>query len=222
MDKIEQSMIDGLITALAAKLGLTGGTLTGDILIDKSTPKLTLDKSASGQINQIMGLTAAKNRWSLELGNAVPESGSNAGSNFAISRMNDAGTYVDIPFEINRASGDILTKGRKLIEYINNGNGEALRFFDGTQVTWRQSAHGSRAPNQVHNDSYTFPAAFATGQIPVIVGSVAEYGNTSAGGAQFTTLEATANNTTGWLRGKFDYTGNLTYTTRWMAIGRWY
>jgi hypothetical protein len=48
--------------------------------------------------------TAADRRW--ETGaDATAESGSNAGSNFAIARYNDAGTLLGTPLAINRATG---------------------------------------------------------------------------------------------------------------------
>lgn len=48
-----------------------------------------------------------KGRWFIGAGSGA-EGGSNAGSRFSIYRLNDAGSYIDTPFEINRANGNTL------------------------------------------------------------------------------------------------------------------
>jgi hypothetical protein len=55
------------------------------------------------------GLVAMSNgipRWSMDLGDAAPESTGNAGSNFYIRRYNDAGAQLGLSISINRAVGD--------------------------------------------------------------------------------------------------------------------
>lgn len=66
---------------------------------------------ADGQSKQIVIYRAGTfrdktARWSIS-GNATLESGSNAGSDFQISRFNDAGSFIDSPFFINRATGSV-------------------------------------------------------------------------------------------------------------------
>lgn len=70
-----------------------------------SNAEIYLSKAASGSSSYIYGRTGTAIRWVLALGDATGESGSNAGSNFALYRYNDAGTYVDAPLSINRATG---------------------------------------------------------------------------------------------------------------------
>lgn len=70
-----------------------------------SNAEIYLSKAASGSSSYIYGRTGTAIRWVLALGDAAGESGSNAGSNFALYRYNDAGTYVDAPLSINRATG---------------------------------------------------------------------------------------------------------------------
>jgi hypothetical protein len=48
-----------------------------------------------------------KVRWAMSANNSA-ETGSNAGSNFAFMRYNDAGGYIDTPLQINRANGRIF------------------------------------------------------------------------------------------------------------------
>lgn len=94
-------------TAIAGKVAKVGDTMTGDLNIANATTNaiLRLNKAASGFASQIAGQTAGLLRWALNLGDSTAESGSNAGSNLAIRRFNDAGAAIDTPFSINRATG---------------------------------------------------------------------------------------------------------------------
>jgi hypothetical protein len=67
-----------------------------------------IDKSASGQQGQISFRTAGAARWSIASVTDA-ESGGNAGSTFQIFRHNDAGTALDTPLSITRATGKIYT-----------------------------------------------------------------------------------------------------------------
>jgi hypothetical protein len=98
---------NGLQTALDGKLGLGGGTLTGSLAINANGNQLILNKSASGQVSNIASQTAGSFRWVLQLGDNSAESGGNNGSNLAIQRYSDTGTYIDSPFFINRATGQV-------------------------------------------------------------------------------------------------------------------
>lgn len=50
--------------------------------------------------------TAGSSRWDFGKSGGA-ESGSNVGSDFVVNRYNDAGSFVDTPFSINRASGQV-------------------------------------------------------------------------------------------------------------------
>lgn len=76
-----------------------------DITINKASPVLFLDKLASGASSLIRGRLAGANRWGLNLGNATAETGSNVGSDFSLSRQNDAGTNLGNALLISRATG---------------------------------------------------------------------------------------------------------------------
>jgi hypothetical protein len=58
----------------------------------------------SGSDRVIDWTTSGSQRWAAHA-NAAPESGSNAGSDFQISRFADNGTHIDNPLQINRATG---------------------------------------------------------------------------------------------------------------------
>jgi hypothetical protein len=81
-------------------------------------PYLTLAKppgvpSAQNTIDGSIGTKTDwsdyKSRWQLVLGDATPETGANAGTNFSINRFADDGTtLLGTPLTIDRASGQVL------------------------------------------------------------------------------------------------------------------
>lgn len=91
-------------------LPLTGGTLSGDLIIAKASPAIILNASAVGQYPQIAWQAATKQRWAMYTDGAA-ETGSNAGSNFTIVRCTDAGVGIDNPISINRATGVVTATG---------------------------------------------------------------------------------------------------------------
>ena len=76
-----------------------GGTLTGNLAIAPTgNAILNLIKTGgSTNVNVIAGLTSGVLRWQMQLGNGNPESGSSAGSDFAIYNYNNAGAYIGNP-----------------------------------------------------------------------------------------------------------------------------
>lgn len=97
--------IESNITTLQSNRVLKAGdTMTGDLTITSTDPTIMLN-SVAPQQRAIVSMTGATARWTIELANNTAESGSNAGSNFAILRHSDAGTVIDAPLFINRATG---------------------------------------------------------------------------------------------------------------------
>ena len=85
-----------------------GDTMTGNFTIANAAAAhnvLRLSKSAAGFANQIFGATAGSDRWRMNFGDATAETGSNAGSNFSVSRYTDAGVLIDAPYVIDRNTG---------------------------------------------------------------------------------------------------------------------
>lgn len=74
-------------------------------------PQITLNKGASGFNNYLVGQTNGLNRWVVNLGGGTTESGSNAGSDFTLSRNNDAGVFIDNPLSIVRSTGTVSVAG---------------------------------------------------------------------------------------------------------------
>lgn len=114
-----------LSTALAAKADLAGATFTGDVVVSKSSPALSLRTASSGQPAQIEWRTGSSMRWYLRK-NSLAESGANAGSNFEIARYDDSGTLIDAPLLIIRSSAETRMTG----VYANTSASAANVFVD--------------------------------------------------------------------------------------------
>jgi hypothetical protein len=71
------------------------------------TAELSLNKTGTGTASGIVGRKDGVARWQIHLGGTATESGSNAGSDFAIFRYNDAGALIGTPFHIARATGRV-------------------------------------------------------------------------------------------------------------------
>lgn len=87
----------------ARYLQLVGGTVTGPMSIATQINIV----SPAGASHQLASYVGTNPRWSIDLGNNVAESGSNAGSDFAITRFSDVGAYLNSPIVITRSSGAV-------------------------------------------------------------------------------------------------------------------
>ena len=96
-------------------IGTTSGAAYGPFAIYRSTntggyPYITMDVGATGYRYTSYN-TAGYSRWQIGVDNTA-ETGSNAGSNFFMSSVTDAGTYLASPFRITRSTGMV---------YMSNG-----------------------------------------------------------------------------------------------------
>jgi hypothetical protein len=92
------------------KMPLDGSApMTGDMIIDNDDPTITLD-GKDGFNNTIYGDKDSKHRWAVILGNSVPETGSDAGSNFNLLHYADAGTELGSALDGVRATGLLTVK----------------------------------------------------------------------------------------------------------------
>lgn len=71
-------------------------------------------RGAAGSSRNLVFRSGSLNRWLLT-SNSNAESGSDAGSNFALNSYNDAGTYIDSPLVINRVAGGNIILNRPLV-----------------------------------------------------------------------------------------------------------
>lgn len=95
--------------AQVGALPLIGGTLTGNLVVSTGASNGYVDINANVTKERYVRFqTAGVARWTF--GAAVDaESGANAGSNFTVARWSDAGAWIDNPFTINRATGEVST-----------------------------------------------------------------------------------------------------------------
>lgn len=113
-DNVHVMFYQPYATGTGPFLPLTSGTLTGDLRVFKADPAYTLDKAASGQTNYLIGRTNNSNRWIIFLGDATAETGSNAGSSFALRAYDDSSTLIDVPIFMGRAAGSAFQLYRPL------------------------------------------------------------------------------------------------------------
>jgi hypothetical protein len=72
---------------------------------ESSNGFLVLNKSTGN--STIRGSNLGNGRWAIDLGDNTPETGSNVGSDFGITRFADDGSVIERVLQISRASGDI-------------------------------------------------------------------------------------------------------------------
>jgi prefoldin subunit 5 len=196
-DEIDQALEDltasintqlgGFANTLAAKFDKAGGTITGDV---------SLNKVAGNALN-IRGKIAGKDRWVIQLGNGVAEGGANAGSSMSVLRYADDGTLIDTAFAINRATGVIntsagmaiggdtrITRSGGTVGYLYFGQPGASFGFDGTYFqssAWIFSMRGARYADTTDLGGYmpssTAYGSFVTAVRGVYAGDATEYGS---------------------------------------------
>jgi hypothetical protein len=112
--------IQGVATASMPFVKQAGDTMTGNLSIAPTSGNgsfyigpvsgdagVALNKSGSGKNATLAAMSAGQQRWVMTLGDSGLETGSNAGSDFAIWRYSDAGAALGSPFLINRQSGAV-------------------------------------------------------------------------------------------------------------------
>ncbi len=96
-----------LQATLDGKISNTGGTLTGNLTLDKvgtAGPAAIYLKCDTSQSRNIIFTSGELNRWIMQITGSA-ESGGNAGSNYSLYYYNDAGAYLGTAYTISRATG---------------------------------------------------------------------------------------------------------------------
>jgi hypothetical protein len=105
-----------------------GGTVQGNITLSTTgNPTLALS-GGNGAIERISLDTNNKRRWAI-FSSSTTESTNNVGSNFAIGRYDDAGTYMDSPITITRSTGEV-----KVAKAPTSGSGVATKAYVDQQI----------------------------------------------------------------------------------------
>lgn len=149
-------------TAGVGYLPLTGGTLTGPLVINSAgfqidiqapagTPAGIYLDSAAGQYTMLVSRTNTVLRWQLLNSDNAPETGSNAGSNWSLNRYSDNGTFLGTPISISRATGIVNFSGPPTLSggplpYLSIGGGNlsgALSFSAGLGILYAVGSYGA-------------------------------------------------------------------------------
>lgn len=127
-------------------LALSGGTLTGDLVTQQATSNAYIGADSGSGYTKAFVMRNTTDRWSFQSTNEV-ESGSDAGSNFAILAFNDSGSYIDSPMKIMRAADGLMhlyrdtrLNGSDLHIDRDDTAGAEAHFIDLTttdRVSWR-------------------------------------------------------------------------------------
>jgi hypothetical protein len=126
-----------MATDLALYMPLSGGTFTGVVRFPANN-SVVINGAAASQ-RAILGQTAGLNRWQMQLGDFTAESGANAGSNFVLTSMSDAGGNLGVPLTISRASGITTLQGLSL---PGGAAGDALTTDGAGNLSWAVPAAG--------------------------------------------------------------------------------
>ena len=118
---------------------------------NNSAPQLALNTVQAGLNRYIAGRTNDLNRWSIQLGDNVAESGGNAGSNFSITRYSDAGAAIDSAMVINRSNGAVtfsqpVTTGAYFVanqNFVSSTNAVSLTTTGAGTIYLRPNGLGS-------------------------------------------------------------------------------
>jgi hypothetical protein len=112
VDAADAAIGTSIATGDALKVNKSGDMMTGDLEISKASGSRLRLVSDPLSANVIIGQRTVgginKGRWALWLTDGGAETGSNAGSDFALARYDDAGNVIDFPFRLTRATGLVL------------------------------------------------------------------------------------------------------------------
>jgi hypothetical protein len=158
------------------KVAKAGDTMTGNLTISKANPYFYLNKAASGQEAGIVGQTNGLNRWFLDVGSTLPESGSNAGSDFSLYRFADNGTYIAEALRILRADGNATFYGSvgATGQLITSGADylASVKFLNTQRNLNMVIRYGTNALEWVNNAN------------SAVIASLDDFGNVKAGNVQ--------------------------------------
>ena len=135
-------------------------TFTVDVKTDAAASvEWELDKGGSTYLSRLWGLTSGSRRWAMDLGDATAEAGSDAGSDFALKRYDDAGTLIDNAFRVFRSNGQGIFYGEFVAPQFGFQSGTGV----GGSVTQTTSKSTGVTLNKRTGTIITHDAALAAG-----------------------------------------------------------
>jgi hypothetical protein len=147
----------GSVIANTGSITTSAGSLIVDRTGDAANAALII-RADAGSAHRISATTAGLNRWQLDIGNTTAEGGANAGTNFVLTRYDDAGASIDNPLTITRSTGIMaLTQSPTAPTPAQGDNSTKLA----TTAYVMQVVH----PTSNKSAAYTFAAADSTSTI---------------------------------------------------------
>jgi hypothetical protein len=138
------------LTTIYKGLSLQGNlSTTGNMVqtVTGTTDLLNYMNGPAGHYKGIYFQTGSNARW-LIMSDNTAETGSNAGSNFSLSRYTDAGVWIDNTVSINRANAGIALTGA--VQSSNAGSGTGVyRSTGDIGTSWANWSGSSTAALQV-------------------------------------------------------------------------
>lgn len=115
VDGVDKIKVDNNAVTLSTANGLVVGAASGYINVAPSAGSalIVLNKPSGAYSSTLYG-SRGTTRWGMDMGNTATESGSNVGSDFAISRYDDTGTFIATALLITRSTGVITAFGHTI------------------------------------------------------------------------------------------------------------
>jgi len=130
---------------------------------------------APGLIRAMAFRSSGTDRWNVSA-NATAEGGSNTGSDFNVSRFNDAGTFIDNPLSISRASGQVNIKGTSTNDNAIAGFIGEVQTATGTSIAMSNNVLNNITSLSVPAGDWIISATCATGPAGSTTTSYSNFG----------------------------------------------
>ena len=170
---VTATTIEGVAAGSTGFVQKTGDTMTGNLQVQNNYPAISLINSAgtASYIGASTG-TSDNNRWWIALNDGSAETGNNVGSDFAIERYSDTGTFIDNAFFLKRSTGLAIVAGNPTEalgiatkQYVDAAAGVAPNSGRLTYVSATQLKFAPYGGNKIKINGavYTIPTAGIAG-----------------------------------------------------------
>jgi len=201
----------------------TGDKMTGALTIEMTSPSLVLDTTSTGAAASLVGRTNGKDRWHVDVGDTLTESGGDVGSDFRVRRYGDDGVYIDTPFHIVRDTGNAIFNHHATVNgtiYINGPAGDgfylgnAIGLQGASTVIYLDKTATSGQNNLIRgmtngDNRWQIQLGDSTTEAGNNSGSDFKIGAWSDAGTQVTSLKINRNNSNAYFASELYWSGGL-------------